>query len=55
MLQTAIDMVNTGYTVYVHADAVISRRELDWEKGINMIEKAAAVVGTTEALLFQLL
>ncbi len=55
VLQTAIDMVNKGYTVYVPADAVISRRELDWEKGINMIEKSGAVVGTTEAFLFQLL
>lgn len=55
VLQTAIDMVNKGYTVYVPADAVISRRELDWEKGINLIEKAGAVVGTTEAFLFQLL
>lgn len=55
VLQTAIDMVNKGYTVYVPADAVISRRELDWEKGINMIEKAGAIVGTTESFLFQLL
>lgn len=55
VLQTAIDMINKGYTVYVPADAVISRRELDWEKGINMIEKAGAIVGTTEAFLFQLL
>ena len=55
VLQTAIDMVNKGYTVYVPADAVISRRELDWEKGITLMEKAGAVVGTTEAFLFQLL
>ncbi len=55
VLQTAIDMVNKGYTVYVPADAVISRRELDWEKGINLMEKAGAIVGTTEAFLFQLL
>ena len=55
VLQTAIDMVNKGYTVYVPADAVISRRALDWEKGMSLIEKAGAVVGTTEAFLFQLL
>jgi len=55
VLQTAIDMVNKGYTVYVPADAVISRRELDWEKGISLIERAGAVVGTTETFLFQLL
>ena len=37
------------------ADAVISRRELDWEKGMELIEKAGATVGTTETFLFQLL
>lgn len=55
VLQTAIDLVNEGYAVYVPADAVVSRKELDWQKGIDLMEKAGAVVGTTEAFLFQLL
>ncbi len=55
LLQTAIDLVNHGYGVYVPADAVVSRRKLDWERGIDLMEKAGAVVGTTEAFLFQLL
>lgn len=55
VLQTAIDMINDGYVVYVPADAVASRRELDWEKGISLLERAGAVVGTTEAFIFQLL
>lgn len=55
VLQTAIDLVNDGYRVYVPADAVVSRKELDWEKGIGLMDKAGAVVGTTEAFLFQLL
>ena len=55
VLQTAIDLVNDGYRVYVPADAVASRKELDWEKGIELMDKAGAVVGTTEAFLFQLL
>lgn len=55
VLQTAIDLKNRGYDVYVPADAVISRRELDWEKGIDLIGKAGATVGTTEAFVFQLL
>jgi nicotinamidase-related amidase len=55
VLQTAIDLVNDGYRVYVPADAVVSRKELDWEKGIELMDKAGAVVGTTEAFLFQLL
>jgi nicotinamidase-related amidase len=55
VLQTAIDLVNDGYHVYVPADAVVSRKELDWEKGIDLMDKAGAIIGTTEAFLFQLL
>lgn len=55
VLQTVVDLVNDGYTVYVPADAVASRRELDWERGVKLIENAGAVVGTTETFLFQLL
>jgi nicotinamidase-related amidase len=55
VLQTVMDMINNGYVIYVAADAVASRKDLDWEKGISLIEKAGAVVGTTEAFVFQLL
>ena len=55
VLQTVIDMINNGYVLYVAADAVASRKDLDWEKGISLIEKAGAVVGTTETFVFQLL
>ena len=55
VLQTVIDLVNDGYRVYVPADAVVSRKQLDWEKGIALMDKAGAVIGTTEAFLFQLL
>ncbi len=41
-----IDLVNEGYHVYVPADAVVSRRELDWEKGMELMDKAGAVIGT---------
>jgi nicotinamidase-related amidase len=55
VLQTVMDMINNGYVVYVPADAVASRKDLDWEKGISLIERAGAVVGTTETFVFQLL
>jgi len=55
VLQTAIDLVNDGYHVFVPADAVVSRKALDWEKGIELMDKAGATVGTTETFLFQLL
>lgn len=55
VLQTVMDMINSGYVLYVPADAVASRKDLDWEKGISLIEKAGAIVGTTETFVFQLL
>jgi len=50
-----LDLINDGYTVYVPADGVTSRKELDWETGIKLIDKAGAIVGTTETFVFQLL
>ncbi|MCC6712728.1 MAG: hydrolase [Candidatus Dadabacteria bacterium] len=55
VLQTAVDLVNEGYNVYVPADAVVSRNDLDWQKGLDLMGKAGATVGTTEAFLFMLL
>ena len=54
VLQTAIDLLNDGYRVYVPADAVVSRKKVDYERGLGMMERAGAVVGSTEAFLFQL-
>ncbi|MGH7799499.1 MAG: hydrolase [Thermodesulfobacteriota bacterium] len=55
VLQTVLDLINNGYTVYVPADAVTSRKGLDWETGIKLIDRAGAIVGTTETFVFQLL
>ena len=55
VLQTAMDLLRDGYQVYVPADAVTSRRDLDWRTGLNLMEKAGAVIGTTEIFVFQLL
>jgi nicotinamidase-related amidase len=55
VFQTALDLVNDGYKVHVPADAVMSRRVLDWKRAIALMEDAGAMVGTTEMFLFQLL
>ncbi len=55
VLQTVLDLINQGYKVHVPADAVTSRKELDWEIGIKLIERAGGIVGTTETFVFQLL
>lgn len=55
VLQTAVDLLTDGYRVFVPADAVGSRRDLDWERALALMDKAGVTVGTTEIFLFQLL
>ena len=55
VLQTATDLIQKGYEVYVVADAVCSRKKLDWEIGLRWLEKNGAMIPTTEIIAFQLL
>ncbi len=55
VLQTAADLIDHGYRVHVAADAVCSRRKLDWEIGLRWMERAGAMILTTEIIAFQLL
>ncbi len=53
--QTAHDLLGKGIEVHVPADAVGSRHEIDYERGLERLERAGAIVGTVEASLFELL
>ncbi|HEX3911068.1 MAG TPA: isochorismatase family protein [Solirubrobacteraceae bacterium] len=53
--QTAHDLLGQGVEVHVPADAVGSRHQLDYERGLERLERAGAVVGTVESALFELL
>jgi nicotinamidase-related amidase len=53
--QTAHDLLERGIEVHVPADAVGSRHELDYERGLERLERAGAVVSTVESILFELL
>ncbi len=55
VLQTADDLIQTGHEVHAVADAICSRRRLDWEIGLRWMEKKGAVISTTEIIAFQLL
>jgi nicotinamidase-related amidase len=55
VLQTAAELLEQGYGVHVVADAVCSRRKLDWETGLRWMEKKGAMILTTEIIAFQLL
>jgi nicotinamidase-related amidase len=53
--QTVHDLLERGVEVHVPADAVGSRHQLDYERGLERLERAGAVVSTVEAALFELL
>jgi isochorismate hydrolase len=55
VLQTANDLIQKGYGVHAVADAICSRRKLDWEVGLRWMEKRGAMISTTEIIAFQLL
>jgi nicotinamidase-related amidase len=51
--QTALELLDLGFRVQVPADAVASRRKIDWEFGLRRLEHAGAVVSSTESTLFE--
>jgi nicotinamidase-related amidase len=53
--QTVHDLLDAGIEVHVPADAVGSRHVIDYERGLERMERAGAIVGTVEASLFELL
>jgi nicotinamidase-related amidase len=53
--QTAHDLLERRVEVHIPADAVGSRHEIDYERGLERLELAGAVVSTVEASLFELL
>jgi nicotinamidase-related amidase len=53
--QTALDLLDRGVQVHIPADAVGSRHRIDYDRGLERLERAGAIVSTVEAALFELL
>jgi nicotinamidase-related amidase len=51
--QTALELLDLGFRVQVPADAVGSRHQIDWEFAMRRLERAGAVVSTTESVIFE--
>ena len=51
--QTVLDLLSSGFQVYVAADAVSSRFEIDREIALRRMEQSGATITTTEAALFE--
>lgn len=55
VFQTARDLVQRGYEVYVPLDGVVSRARHNWRVGLELIKQSGAVVSSMETLLFDLI
>ena len=53
--QTVMDLLANGFQVNVAADAVSSRRELDYKIALDRMDKLGAEITTAESILFELL
>lgn len=53
--QTVLDLIENGLQVNLAADAVSSRKEIDYRTALDRIRHHGVEVTTTEAILFELL
>ena len=51
--QTVLDLMATGFRIYVAVDAVAARGAVDHETALRRMESAGATLTTTEAALFE--
>ena len=55
VLQTALDLLDSDYTVHVPWDAVCSRTDGNRDAGLRFLEHAGAIVTSAETVAFQIL
>jgi nicotinamidase-related amidase len=53
VLQTVLDLLASGFQVYVPADAISSRNEFDWKIALDRMSAGGATIVTTESVLFE--
>lgn len=55
IFHTAVGALRHGHRVHIAQDAVTSRRELDRQTGNYRMDRAGAVISSTEMIIFELL
>lgn len=55
VLQTAVDLMDSGHRVFVARDAVASRSDENWRNGLSLMEGAGAVITNSETIIFRFL
>jgi nicotinamidase-related amidase len=53
--QTVLGALEAGYLVHVAADATSSRTKENWKIGLHRMERAGAVISSTEMMVYELL
>lgn len=53
--QTVLGALEAGYTVHVSEDATSSRTAANWQIGLQRMEKAGAIISSTEMMVYELL
>jgi nicotinamidase-related amidase len=53
VLQTALDLLASDFRVYVPADAVASRYAVDHEQALHRLDRAGAIITTSETAVFE--
>lgn len=53
VLQTCLDLLADGYSVFVIADGVCSRQDCHRDIAINQLQDAGAVISSGESVIFQ--
>lgn len=53
--QTVLDLIENGFQVNLAADAISSRKEIDYQNALQRMRYHGAEVTTTESILFELL
>jgi nicotinamidase-related amidase len=55
VMQTVLGALEAGYLVHVAADATSSRTRENWQIGLNRMERAGAILSSTEMMIYELL
>ena len=51
--QTALDLLNSDFNVFIPIDAVGSRVLIDHKTALKRLESAGAIISTTESVIFE--
>jgi nicotinamidase-related amidase len=53
IMQTALDLLKSGYRVHVPYDAVASRSKLDWKYALFRLQHAGAIITSVESVIYE--